>query len=230
MIDFKNYLSERDLEVFKEAGFGKPLQLGKNPALIVVDATYEFTGEWREPILEAVKKIRTACGEEAWKAAETIEKLIQTCRKYQLPVVYTMPARNRPLNMFKPKTSRGNETYAEHLGLIVDQLKPLPNELVFEKIAPSGFIGTNLLAYLISEKIDTLLVTGGTTSGCVRATIVDAFSYSFKVAVVEEGVFDRGQMSHIMSLFDMQAKYCNLISENEAIAYLEQTNGVLDPT
>lgn len=224
MIDFTAYLSPMDLEVFKAAGFGKRMELGTNPALLVVDVTYEFTGEVNEPILDSVKKIRTACGEGAWKSVDTIVKVIEKCRKYQIPVIYTKPEdRQISLRILDKKSSRADELHDERLCQIVEKVKPLPADHVFKKVPPSGFIGTNLLAYLISHKIDTLLVTGGTTSGCVRASVVDAFSYGFKVAVVEEGVFDRGEMSHFISLFDMQAKYCNLMSEIETLEYLEKT-------
>ena len=225
MIDFTVYLSPRDLEVFRTGGFGKPMELGTNPALLVVDVTYEFTGEVNEPILDSVKKIRTACGEGAWKSVDTIVRVIEKCRKFQITVIYTKPEnRLTTLKIFDKKTSRANEIYDERLSQIVEEVKPLPDDQVFEKVPPSGFIGTNLLAYLISRKIDTLLVTGGTTSGCVRASVVDAFSYGFKVSVVEEGVFDRGEMSHFISLFDMQAKYCNLMSEKETLEYLEKAS------
>lgn len=225
MIDFSKYLSAQGLEVFSVSGFGKIIELGTNPALLVIDVTYEFTGAIREPILDAVKKIRTACGEQAWDAVANIKQLIETCRQNGVPVIYTKPNRNSQLNtVFDKKNTRRDEVYAQNLGSIVEEISPLAPEQVFEKLHPSGFIGTDLLPYLISKRIDTLLVTGGTTSGCVRATVVDAFSYGYKVAVVEEGVFDRGEMSHVINLFDMKSKYSNLISLVEAIRFIEKVN------
>ena len=88
------------------------------------------------------------------------------------------------------------------------------------KDKPSVFFGTPLMSYLHELQVDTLLVTGTTTSGCVRATVVDAFSYNFRVVVVEECVFDRGQASHKVNLFDMQAKYADVVSLEAALHYL----------
>ena len=94
--------------------------------------------------------------------------------------------------------------------------------MVIRKDKPSVFFGTPLMSYLHELQVDTLLVTGTTTSGCVRATVVDAFSYNFKVVVVEECVFDRGQASHQVNLFDMQAKYADVVSLEDALRYLDK--------
>ena len=86
----------------------------------------------------------------------------------------------------------------------------------------SAFFGTPLISYLTKDSVDTLLVGGGTTSGCVRASVVDAFSYGFKVAVIEECTFDRGEASHKINLFDIHQKYGNVIHLDEALDYLEK--------
>jgi nicotinamidase-related amidase len=93
---------------------------------------------------------------------------------------------------------------------------------VILKDKPSVFFGTPLMSYLHELQVDTLLVVGTTTSGCVRATVVDAFSYNFKVVVVEECVFDRGQISHKVNLFDMQAKYADVVPLDAALGYLDE--------
>ncbi len=86
----------------------------------------------------------------------------------------------------------------------MEPIAPQRGDVVIAKAKPSAFFGTPLLSYLIAWQVDTLLVAGG-TSGCVRATVVDAFSYNFLVSVVAEACFDRGQASHAINLFDMQA-------------------------
>jgi nicotinamidase-related amidase len=104
---------------------------------------------------------------------------------------------------------------------IIDEVAPLPGEVFLRKTAPSAFFGTPLMAQLNYFGIDTLLVTGESVSGCVRATVVDAASYRFKVQVVEECVFDRHEACGAINLFDMNQKYGDVISINEAIAYLD---------
>jgi nicotinamidase-related amidase len=104
---------------------------------------------------------------------------------------------------------------------IIDEVAPLPGEVFLRKTAPSAFFGTPLMAQLNYLGIDTLLVTGESVSGCVRATVVDAASYRFKVQVVEECVFDRHEACRAINLFDMNQKYADVINIDRAIAYLD---------
>ena len=87
------------------------------------------------------------------------------------------------------------------------------------KQKPSGFFGTNLAAYLTLLGCDSVVITGTTTSGCVRATAVDAFSLNYRVALVEEGCFDRSEASHAITLCDMHAKYADVVKTAEVLAY-----------
>jgi len=100
---------------------------------------------------------------------------------------------------------------------IAEAIKPLPSELVIKKTKASAFFGTPLLSALHNLKVDSLLVAGTTTSGCVRATVVDAFSYNFSCFVVEECTFDRFGLSHLVNLWDMNAKYGDVITLDEAL-------------
>jgi nicotinamidase-related amidase len=110
---------------------------------------------------------------------------------------------------------------------IVKEIAPEPRDVLLRKSKPSAFFGTGLLHYLLELKVDTLLVTGTTTSGCVRATVIDAFSHNFNVAVVEECTFDRGEASHAINLFDMNAKYADVVSLQTTIDYLAGLPGDL---
>jgi nicotinamidase-related amidase len=103
---------------------------------------------------------------------------------------------------------------------IPEPIAPLPSELVIRKIKASAFFETPLLTYLQYMGIDSLLITGATTSGCVRASVVDAISYGFRCFVVEECVFDRFELSHLVNLFDMNTKYADVISLEEALKYI----------
>jgi nicotinamidase-related amidase len=145
-----------------------------------------------------------------------------------VPIFYsTAPSRQTVLTAgrWHGKNSRGTEDFhsqAQDGNEIVHEIAPQDGDIVILKDKPSVFFGTPLMSYLHELQVDTLLVAGTTTSGCVRATVVDAFSYNFKVAVVEECVFDRGQTSHKVNLFDMQAKYADVVPLEAALSYLDE--------
>lgn len=104
----------------------------------------------------------------------------------------------------------------------MDEIAPLEEDLVVDKSYASAFYGTPMVSYLNGLRVDTILITGGTTSGCVRATTVDAITRNYDVAVVGDCVFDRIEVSHKVSLFDMWMKYCDVITSEEALEYLSK--------
>ena len=132
------------------------------------------------------------------------------------------------------KNSRSNEWSARTVSnldgdTIVPDIAPGPHDIVVLKQKPSGFAGTPLLSYLTLLGCDSVLVTGTTTSGCVRATVIDAFSNNFRVIIAEEGCFDRSQASHAINLCDMNAKYADVIGVAEVIDYIIQLpSGLFD--
>jgi nicotinamidase-related amidase len=122
--------------------------------------------------------------------------------------------------MWAEKHPRATVEVPAESNAIPVEIAPGPEDIVLPKTKPSLFHGTPLLDLLIGAGVDTLVVTGGTTSGCVRATVIDAFSYNLPVLVVESAVFDRGELSHAVNLFDMDQKYANVITADEALHYL----------
>ena len=108
-------------------------------------------------------------------------------------------------------------------------IKPLPSELVIKKTKASAFFGTPLREVLHDLNIDSLLICGTTTSGCVRASIVDAFSHGLRCFLVEECAFDRFELSHLVNLWDINAKYADVITLDEAIGHIDGTRASLDP-
>jgi maleamate amidohydrolase len=231
------FLTERDKEVFTAAGYGALAEWGKRPALLVIDVNYAFVGEERMPILESIQKWRNSCGEEGFEAVPVIRELIDVCRAKAMPVIYTTGTR-RPDGWnggsWLWKNSRGKEKpKVDANGLdgnvIVKEIEPGPRDIVVRKEKPSGFFGTPLQSYLQLLGCDSVIVTGTTTSGCVRATVIDAFSNNFRVTVVEDGCFDRSQASHAINLCDMNAKYANVRPSSEVLDYLrEQPQGMFD--
>jgi nicotinamidase-related amidase len=232
MAVWDNHLTERDRAVYATAGYGATMGFGARPAVVVVDVNYDFVGHEPAPILESAKIWRNSCGEEGWAGVEATVTLLATARSRSLPIFYStsMQERGDSLGRGLWRSSRNAERggVAGFVGSdIVKEIAPEPRDVLLRKSKPSAFFGTGLLHYLLELKVDTLLVTGTTTSGCVRATVIDAFSHNFNVAVVEECTFDRGEASHAINLFDMNAKYADVRSLQETLDYILELPGDL---
>jgi len=226
---WNQFLTERDKQVFGVAGFGARQGFGKRPALLIVDVNYNFCGDKPEPILDSIKRWRTSCGEEAWEGIKAIKRLLAAARAKDLPVIYTTGIR-RPDNWDSGSWSWKNSRTRERVitrgtnlpgDTIVPDIAPMPGDIVIQKQKPSAFFGTPLTSYLTLLGADSLIVAGTTTSGCVRATVIDAFSNNYRVTVVEEGCFDRSQASHAINLCDMHAKYADVLKLDEVTAFID---------
>jgi maleamate amidohydrolase len=221
------FLTDRDKAVFSAGGFGARMGFGKRPALVVVDVNYAFCGDKPEPILESIKRWPTSCGEEAWEGVKVNKRLIEVARAKGLPVIYTTNKR-RPdkwdNGSWAWKNTRQNERLRTQTNLdpneVAHEIAPGPRDIVIQKQKPSAFYATPLQSYLTLLGCDSLLVTGATTSGCVRATVLDAFSGNYRVTVVEDACFDRSQASHAVSLCDMHAKYADIVESAEVIDFI----------
>jgi maleamate amidohydrolase len=219
------FLTEQDKQHLAVSGWGNrpPKGFGTKPAIIVVDDYYAALGTVREPILESVKTWPASCGLEGWEAIDRTAELLDAARQAGVPVAYVHGVVEEP-GLWNP-ASRGSafSLSPEQQALayqIVKEVEPQPGDLVMGKTAASAFAGTPLAYYLSKLGIDTLLVVGETTSGCVRATVLDGAAYRYKVGVVEECVFDRTESAHAINLFDMHQKYADVISLASAISYL----------
>jgi maleamate amidohydrolase len=227
MAVWDDILTPRDKEVFALSGYGKRAGFGQRPALLVIDVNYNFVGDKPEPIVESVKRFRNSCGADGWEGVYRIQELLAEARLKHLPTFYTTAEENRSnaitIGGWQAKSSRTTEDMTEaweKTNEIVAEIAPLRGDIIVHKQKPSAFFGTPLMSMLNQVHADSLLVTGTTTSGCVRASVIDAFSYNLKVSVVEECVFDRGQASHKINLFDMAMKYADVIPLKEAIDYI----------
>jgi len=215
-----------DQEAMRAAGYGAAQGLGNRPAVLVIDVNYGFTGDAPDDLLTAISKKRTACGATAWQATEAIAELLAVARKRGVPVIYSTgqrPGSTAQLGRWAGKNSRTAESadQANDPLAINAAIAPLPHEPVIAKAKPSIFFGTDLVSRLVELDVDSLLIVGGTTSGCVRASVVDAFSYNFRTVVVADGTFDRSDISHRVTLFDLAGKYADVWALAEALAYLE---------
>ena len=217
-------LTKRDRVVVQKGGYGKSRGLSASPCLMVIDPQYIYVGEDR-PLLDQQDRWPAGCGAGAWAGIRNIKKLIEHARQRKVPIIYTRLTHKRTLAFdgFAKKTERKGDAFLEgsRETEIVDELTPLEGDLVVDKNYASAFYGTPMVSYLNALGVDTILMTGGSTSGCVRATAVDAISRNYNVAVIEDCVFDRIEISHKVNLFDLWMKYCDVITSEDAIRYLE---------
>jgi maleamate amidohydrolase len=233
---WEQFLTERDKKVFDVSGYGRRGGFGERPVVLVIDVNYNFVGDRPEPIEESVRRWRNSGGQEGWDAADHIAVLLQAARRKGVPVLYSTGMPNRPDGFDRGRWRDKNARNAEDLtaerregNTIIAPIAPRPQDIVIEKGKPSVFFGTLLASYLVDLQADSIIACGTTTSGCVRATVVDGFSLNFRMSVVEECTFDRGQASHAINLFDLQQKYADVVSLEQTLEFLGQlAEGLFD--
>jgi maleamate amidohydrolase len=216
-------ISEEEERAYNAAGFGRQTGLGRRPALLIIDVQYRTTGTEPKPFWEAIKEYPTSCGDVAWAAVGQIQRLLASFRERGWPVLYPLVA---------PKQSFDRGRLSDKVPAIMDvaakgyefppEIAPRSSDILLPKKHPSAFFGTPLASYLINVGADSVVVTGCSTSGCVRGSVVDAFAYNFRVLVPHDAVYDRSATSHAVNLFDMASKYADVMSTDEALEALRQ--------
>lgn len=199
-------------EIYRRQNIGGKLGFGSRCAVLVVD----FVNGFADPGVLGGGNIAPAI--------EATSKLLRQARRAALPVVFTriVYGGQQPWSVFCRKMpSLAALTEDSPQSAIVPQLEVLPGDLVIRKTQPSAFFGTDLAGYLISRGVDTVLTTGCTTSGCVRASVVDAMSHNFRPIVVEECVGDRALEPHRANLFDMAQKYADVVPLAQVMSHLQ---------
>lgn len=203
---------------------------GSNPAVILVDLYRWVFGDSPQPILDALEQWPGSCGLSAWDAIPKIQRLMSAARSSSIPVIHITGldvegvqgwSEQGRLRGPAPLTPEQRDRAARRFD-IIPELGPVEGEPVLRKTSPSAFWGTPLVGHLNALKVDTVIVAGESTSGCVRATVVDARTYRYKVIVAEECVFDRHQASHAINLFDMHQKYADVLSLDEVVEEMER--------
>lgn len=227
MREWQTYLPEADREIYEKAGYGKPQPFGRRPALLVIDVVLSFTGSRPLPILEAIEEHRTSCGRAAWDALPRIKQLLEASRGAGIPVVFI---KGSPMDKyFAGDTTKGTSTREEVLRKydhpIHPLVSPLSEEYVCQKSKGSAFFGTPLASYLHRVGADCVLISGCVTSGCVRASTIDAWNSGFPAFVVEEAVFDRSPHSHLTALYELNAKYATVVTLEQTAEYLARLQG-----
>jgi maleamate amidohydrolase len=204
-----------ELDVYRQQGFGNRSGFGRSPALLIVD----FVNGFNDPALFGGGNIGTAIA--------STKRLLQCARAQRLPIAFTRVVYaedGSDAGVFCLKAP-GLAALTEHAPAshIVPELEPLSGEYIIRKTQPSAFFGTDLSSWLIGKGVDTLLVAGCTTSGCVRASVIDSMSYNFRTIVVTDCVGDRAIAPHEANLFDMGQKYADLMTSAEVIDHLTRT-------
>ncbi|MDP7276815.1 MAG: isochorismatase family protein [Planctomycetaceae bacterium] len=199
---------------YRERGiFQDHFGFGERPAILVVD----FALGWTDAAYAGGSKRLDL-------PVENTAKLLDAGRRQEIPIVYTTsPWRPRTADqMFKTAAdvSDGFRPWDERACQIDERLTPRPEDLVIEKESASAFAGTHLAGYLIGQQVDSVLITGCSTSACIRATATDAKSLRLKPVLVGDCCGDRAAAAHVFTLFDIQARFADVVSVDEAIGSL----------
>jgi len=210
-------LTERDQQVIKKGNYDdegakvwESRGLGDNPMVFVIDMQRFIVGE-DVPILESIEGFNSSSmGSVAHDAIEHIGPFLDHARDNGVPITYT---RVIPDSYDDP----------EHKDLqIVDPVAPEESDTIIDKSYASAFFGTDLISRLVREDIDTMIVVGNSTSGCVRATAIDGKQHGFDVIIPIECVFDRIEASHKVALLDLWMKYARVVDQAEAEEFIEE--------
>lgn len=199
-----------ELDIYKRQGFAQSVGIGSQPALVIVDFVVGFTdpahfgGGNIGPAIERTVGLLSEARKRGWPVAHT-------------RVVYADDGSDAGSFCAKAPGLR-KLTETSPLSQIVPELTPVPGELVVRKRQASGFFATELAGWLAWRRVDTVFIAGCTTSGCVRATVVDAVSHNFRTIVLVDCVGDRAIGPHEANLFDMGQKYADLMTADEVLA------------
>ena len=201
---------------------------GNKPALLLIDLYRWVFGDEPQPIVDAIETWPSSCGFAAWEAIPHIQTLLKAARDAGIPVVHATGREEDGLATW----SVGREIYgsdnrdAEAMEKrsrrweIIDEVAPITGEPVMRKDSPSAFWGTPLMGHLNFHNVDTIIACGETTSGCVRASVVDGCTNRYRMIVAEECVFDRHEAAHAINLFDMHQKYADVLPLADILEYI----------
>ena len=198
---------------------------GVAPALVIIDVVEPFVGPRARSFAEIAEEWPAACGPAAHEAIPSIKAVLDSARMARvgagIPIVHCRPGGPELFGPTVKAERTGKQLACNHPVDFVEQVLPEAGETVLTKSRASAFFDTPLATFLHGQNVDSVLVIGCTTSGCVRATVVDSFSHGYSTFVVEEAVFDRSALSAAVSLFEMNAKYADVIELADAIRWFD---------
>jgi len=199
------------------SAYHREIFVGPKPAVLAIDLYNKAYLGGNRPVREVNREFSGSCGENAWRAVAPTQALFAAARAAGVPVIYsTRHADTSGVH----STNRQMKGETEDLYHIKAELAPRPGELVIYKERASAFFGTPLVAHLRRMGVESLIICGESTSGCVRASTVDAYSYGFHNVLVEECTYDRSMLSHKVNLFDLHPKYADVMHVADVVAHL----------
>jgi maleamate amidohydrolase len=205
--------SQGTVRIYDNAGFGRRVSPGKRPAILVVDFSYGFTDATYPTAADMTAQVGAT------------RRLLDAARARDVPIAFTTicydEGQARALAWLRKAPGMAALRYGTRLVEIDDRLGRREQEPLLVKTGASAFFGTSLAGLVASWHVDTLVVTGATTSGCVRASVVDAVQHGYDVLVPEECVADRASAPHHANLFDIDQKYADVIPLAEVLRYIE---------
>lgn len=216
MNSWRDVMSDEAYKAFGTSPERTP-EVGQRPALLVIDVVTAFLGEEGLSLADSIADRPLSCGPAGWSALPRVKDLIGWARDRGFPVIYTV-GDSGVLGGALRNAVDDRQSSRSEAAEIPDVIAPIPGESVIPKARASAFFGTPLTALLIKQRVDSLIVAGCTTSGCVRATVVDGHSLGWPVVVAEDASFDRAKLSHDVSLFEMNAKYAQVLSADDIVA------------
>jgi len=204
---------------YEERGIGARVGLGESPAVVVVDMTQSFTNA-EHPV-----------GSDQTPAIEAIAGVLAVARAKKVPVLYTTMAfrdqASDAVTWARKMPSLKRLRLDDSASTEVDpRIAPATGDVVLNKRAPSAFFGTGLVSLLVPMRIDSLIVVGCATSGCIRATVIDALSYGYRVGVPKSCVSDRAEGPHDANVFDIDAKYADVMALEAVTTYFESLDNL----
>lgn len=216
---WQDVISSETLELYKH--YRRETYVGPAPALVAIDL-YELAYQGGNlPVPEVSKTYPSSCGEYAHAAIPPTRKLFAAARAAAIPIFFsTSETRDDAEIRAITATNRKGVPRDPSVYEIRADFAPQPNDVIIRKMRASAFYGTPLLAQLIRLGIRSVIMCGESTSGCVRASAVDAYSNGFHVTLVEECCFDRHLLSHKVNLFDMHHKYADVMACNDVVRHL----------
>ncbi len=210
---------EQAQEVYAAARLGQSVTLGSRPAVLVVDFSCGFT----DP--------ECTLGADMTDAVEATKRLLDTARGRGLPVIFTTIGYEPSLKdggLWLQKVPSLGELQIGGRWVEIDpRLEPRDDETIVLKKGASAFFGTNLPSILVSQGVDSAILCGATTSGCIRATAIDLLQYGYPTLVPRECVADRAQAPHEANLFDINAKYADVVPLDDVLEYVESVSGTV---
>jgi nicotinamidase-related amidase len=215
---WKDVVSPEALAIYK--AYEREIYVGERPALLAIDLYNLVYEGGNRPVHEIYKDHPSTCGEYAWAALEPGKRLFAAARAAGIPIFYTTV----DLDMAVQATERRVNKLDSRAFEIRAEFTPQAGDIVVKKQRASAFYGTPLVSHLNKLGVRSLIVCGESTSGCVRASVVDAYSNGYHTVVAEECTYDRHLLSHKVNLFDLHHKYADVMHLDEIVAHLARTS------